>query len=179
VTAPEPPPAAPPAPVVRGARRAGRWWRLTQAGPAIYGTIIGASVMASVEEHTPVHEVAEAVIVTLLIYWLAERWSVLLGTHLAGEPIDWRHAREVFADGWPMVQASYAPLVVMLLASAAGASSDLAVSLALLGNVVSLVALGTLAGRRAGLRGLWLLGAATFTGMLGVLLIILKAVLSH
>jgi hypothetical protein len=157
----------------------GRWWRLRQAGPAIYGTIIGASVMASVEEHTPVAEVAEAVIVTLIIYWLAERWSVLLGTHLEGEPIDWRHAREVFAEGWPMVQASYVPLLVMLLASFVGASEDVAVELALLINVLNLLALGALAGRRAGLHGWGLLGAATFTGMLGVLLVILKAVLSH
>jgi hypothetical protein len=159
----------------RGAIR--HWWSVRQAAPAIYGTIIGASVMAAGEEHTPVAEVASTVIVTLIIYWLAERWSFLLGTHLTGEPITLAHAREVFAEGWSMVQASYLPLIVMLVASFAGADSDLAVNLALGATVLVLLALGRVAGRRAGLSGWALAGSAAFTGLLGALLILLKSLL--
>jgi hypothetical protein len=155
------------------------WWSVRQAAPAIYGTIIGASVLAATEENTPIAEVAATVVITLLVYWLAERWSFLLGHHLTGEPIDFAHAREVFAEGFSMVQASYVPLVVMLLSWGFGAGENLAVNLALLATLVVLVLLGVVAGRRSGLRGWGLLGGAVFTGALGVLLILLKSLLHH
>lgn len=155
------------------------WWSIRQAPPAIYGTIIGASVMAATEEHTPIDEVAASVVLTLIVYWLAERWSFLLGSHLTGEPIDFRHAKEVFAEGWSMVQASYLPLLVMLIAWGLGAGDDAAVNLALLATLVILVLLGTVAGRRAGLAGWGVVGSAAFTGVLGMLLIVLKALLHH
>jgi hypothetical protein len=155
------------------------WWSVRQAAPAIYGTIIGASVMAAGEEHTPVDEVAATVVVTLIVYWLAERWSFLLGSHLTGEPITWRHARQVFAEGWSMVQASYLPLIVMLVSYFLGAEEDIAVNLALLAALVELVTLGAAAGRRAGLTKWALIGGSVFTGALGLLIIGLKALLAH
>jgi hypothetical protein len=149
------------------------------AAPAIYGTIIGAAVMAASEEHTPVDEVAATVIVTLIVYWLAERWSFLLGSHLTGEPITWRHARQVFADGWAMVQASYLPLFVMLVAYWFGLDENSSVNLALGAALIELVTLGAAASRRSGLRGWALIGGSVFTGVLGLLLIFLKALVSH
>jgi hypothetical protein len=155
------------------------WWSVRQAAPAIYGTIIGAAVMAATEEHTPVDEVAATVVVTLIVYWLAERWSFLLGSHLTGEPITWRHARQVFGEGWSMVQASYLPLIVMLVAYFFGLSEDHAVNLALGAALIELVTLGAAASKRSGLRGWALFGGAVFTGALGLLLIFLKALVSH
>ncbi len=156
-----------------------RWWQVRQAGPAIYGTIIGGSVMAATEEHTPVGEVAATVVVTLIVYWLAERWSFLLGSQMTGQKVTVRHAREVFAEGWSMVQASYLPLLVMLIASFVGADSDLAVDLALGATIVVLVELGYTAAHRAGRTGWALAGSAGFTGLLGVLLVLLKAFVTH
>ena len=126
---------------------------------------------------TPVDEVAAAVLMTLIIYWAAERWSQVLGSQLAGEPLTTRRVVQVFADGWPMVQASYLPLVVMVLASLCGADEDLSVTVALGSIVVLLVAFGALAGRRAGVTG-WPLGlVAVVSGAFGVALIVLKALL--
>ena len=163
----------------RAPRAINRWWTIRQAPPAIYGTIIGASVMAATEEHTRVGDVAASVVVTLIMYWLAERWSFLLGSHLTGEPITLAHAQRVFAEGFSMVEASYTPLLVMLVAWGVGADSDTAVNLALTATVLVLLGLGYVAGRRAGLTGWLLAGSASFIGMLGILLIVLKSLIQH
>jgi hypothetical protein len=165
---------------VGGTRRAGapgRWWTARGAPPAIYGTVIGGAVMASVEEHTPVDEVAVAVLVTLVIYWAAERWSQVLGSQVAGEPLNRRRVAQVFADGWPMVQVSYLPLVIMLLANVCGADADLSVNIALGSIVALLIVFGATGGRRAGLTGLALIASAVLTGALGLALIVLKSLL--
>lgn len=152
------------------------WWDAGRAPAAIYGTIISASVLAAAHEDSAL-EVALGVFFTLLVYWLAERWSELLGSHLQGEPFDWAHARRVFVRGWPMVQASYGPMLVLLIARLLGASVDAAVNFALLATIVVLIGLGTLAGRRAGLPPIGVVGSAVFNGFLGVLLILLKSLL--
>src|SRR5262245_53564799 len=126
-----------------------RWWGTRSAPSAIYGTVVGGAVMASGEEHTPIAEVAVTVLVTVAIYWIVERWSVVLGRQVAGERLSRRQALRVFADGWPLVQASYVPLVVMALSSAGGADSDLAVDVALGAIVVLLLGYGLQSGHRA------------------------------
>ena len=70
------------------ARVVRRWWGIGQAPSAIYGTIIATSVMAAVDDATPVGEVAATVVVTLIIYWLAERWSVRPCASLEGGSLD-------------------------------------------------------------------------------------------
>jgi hypothetical protein len=139
--------------------------------------VVGGSVMAAGDEHAPIREVALAVLVTVAVYWIVERWSVVLGSQVAGERLDRRRVVRVFADGFPMVQASYVPLIVMGVASGAGADSDLAVDIALGSVVALLLVFGAMAGRRAGITG-WRLVATTIgTGALGAALIALKSVL--
>jgi hypothetical protein len=45
--------------------------------------------------------------------------------------------------------------------------------------LIELVTLGAAASRRSGLRGWALIGGSVFTGVLGLLLIFLKALVSH
>jgi hypothetical protein len=154
-----------------------RWWAQRQAPAGIFGTIVGASVLASADPADPLHDTGWAVVVTLIVYWLAERWSELLGTHLRGEPLTRRRVADVFGHGWPMVQASYGPLVVMVVVWAFGAGNMAAVNAALGVSVATLVGLGVLAGRRAELPPLGIVSSGVFTGGLGVALIFLKAIL--
>jgi hypothetical protein len=154
-----------------------RWWSQRQAPAGIFGTIIGASVIASADPNDPLHDVAWAVLVTLIVYWLSERWSEVLASNLRGEAITRRHIAAVFGQGWPMVQASYTPLVVLGLAWTFGASNSTALNLALGFCVATLAALGLLAGRRAGLSRWAVVGSGTFTAALGLVLIVLKAFL--
>jgi hypothetical protein len=152
-----------------------RWWALHQSPASIYGTIIGGSVMAAVDDNTPVDEVTVTVLVTVFIYYAGERWSNVLGTHLREEPLDRRQIMKVYAEGWPMVQAPIGPLLVMLLASWFGVSANNSVGLGLIAVLLILIALGVLAGRRAGLSPWGVFRSAAFTGFLGALLILLKA----
>jgi hypothetical protein len=150
---------------------------LVETAPvAIYGTIISASVLAAAHEDTTL-EIAAGMFITLLIYWLAERWSQLIAGHLSGEPFSWSYTRQVFVAGWPMVQASYGPLIVLIVSDWIGASAEVAVDLALLWTIVTLFVLGFMVGRKAklGFGGQAL--SAFFVGALGALLIGLKALL--
>jgi hypothetical protein len=158
------------------AARASSRWDVRQAPAAIYGTIISASVLAAAGEAEAL-PIALGVFFTLLVYWLAERWSQLLGEHLSGEPFDWAHARHVFVRGWPLVQASYGPMLVLLIARLLGASVQLAINLALLWTIATLIVLGALAGSRSRLPTLGVIGSAVFNGLLGLLLIFLKSLL--
>jgi hypothetical protein len=154
-----------------------RWWRSSQAPAGIFGTIVGGSVMVAGDFDTPIPDVALAVVVTLIIYWLAERWSMLLGSQLRGTPLTRHRVFEVFRLGWPMVQAAYFPLLVLVLAAIFGASNDLAVNLALLASILLLVVLGVVAGRHAQLSRWASAWSGLFTGLLGMALILLKALL--
>jgi len=153
-----------------------RWWDAGRAPAAIYGTIVSASVLAAAHGDTAL-KIALGVFFTLLVYWLAERWSELISSHLQGEPFDWAHARRVFVRGWPMVQASFGPMLVLVTARLLGASVEAAVNLALWTTILVLIGLGTLAARRAGLPPIAVVGSAVFNGFLGVLLILLKSLL--
>ena len=155
-----------------------RWWYIQRAPASIYGTLIGASVLAVSDDDDPVTEIAVAVILTILIYWAAERWSAVLGAYLQNpHPITPREALRIFAEGYPMVQASYVPLFVMVVVRVLGGSIAWAVNAALMVSIAVLIGLGALAGRRAGLRGWWLVLSAAFTGALGFAVVALKAVL--
>ena len=154
-----------------------RWWSQRQAPAGIFGTIIGASVIAAADPNDPLQDVVWAVLVTLVVYWLSERWSEVLASNLRGMPITRRRIAEVFGQGWPMVEASYTPLVVLGLSKTLGATNGTALDLALAWCVGTLGALGVLAGRRAGLSRWAVVGSGAFTAALGLVLIILKAFL--
>jgi hypothetical protein len=113
---------------------------------AIYGLIVSGAVMAAAGEHGTIREVAITVFVTVLVYWLAESYADVLGEQIAEQrPSTWDRTRELLRQGWPLVEASYVPLVVMLLAWAVGTSTTHAITFGLVTNALLLVALGWIA----------------------------------
>ncbi len=78
---------------------------------------------------------------------------------------------------WPIVEAAFAPLAVLLIAYAFDAKADRAVSFALWFTVVLLIGWGLLAGRRRGLTGAPLLAAGVLAGLFGIVISLLEAVL--
>jgi hypothetical protein len=149
----------------------------------IYGTIICASILASSDGERPV-KVAVVVIVTLVVYWLAERYAEVLGlasgpdeneTGSGAEKITVEHIRHVVRSGWPMIEVSVTPLLVMLVSRLLGASGDTAVTIALWYNVLLLVGLGWLVTKRAELIGWRRFVATAFTAVLGLVVVGLKA----
>jgi hypothetical protein len=83
--------------------------------------------------------------------------------------------RQVLRSGWPMIQASVTPLLVLLGSRALGVSDEAAVDIALAYTVLLLVALGHLAATRAGLTGWQRLLATSFAAVLGLVVVALKA----
>ncbi|MDQ2875726.1 MAG: hypothetical protein M3Y33_13415 [Actinomycetota bacterium] len=118
---------------------------------------------------------ALSVLITLVVYWLAEQYAELLGeqaTH--GHVPTWRHVRGSLGASWPIVSASFAPLAVLVVVRLAGASAPDAAS-AGVGTAIALLTFHDWnAGRAAGLHG-WRLAAATsIAAVLGLVLVALK-----
>ena len=105
---------------LRGITDRSRQARRRAAG--IYGAIITAAIIAA-GSGLPTASLAVSVLVTLLVYWLAEGYAELLGEQSAGGKLPtWARIRGTLAATWPMVSSCYLPLVALLLARVAGAS---------------------------------------------------------
>jgi hypothetical protein len=152
---------------------AGRVGRRRAAG--IYGAIITAAILAAVGGHLPTVALVVSVVVTLLVYWLAEEYAELLGEQVVGGRLPTRaYIREALAETWPMVTASYLPLLALVLAKLAGATASAAADAGLITAIVLLVAHGWWAGRSAQLRGLKLIAATSVAAALGLAMVALK-----
>ena len=155
-----------------GAKNAGR-----RRAAGIYGAIITAAILAAVGDHLPTAALVVSVVVTLVVYWLAEEYAELLGEQIAGGRLPSRaYIREALTATWPMVSASYLPLLALLLARVAGATANQAANAGLAMAVLLLTVHGWWAGRAARLHGRPLLLATSVAALLGLAMIALKDV---
>ena len=131
----------------------------------IYGAIVTAAILDTVGGHASTTVLVISVVVTLLVYWIAEEYAEVLGEHTAGGRLPSRaYIRDALAATWPMVSASYAPLLAVVLATLAGASPLTAANAGLVVAMVLLIIYGWLAGRAAQLQGWKLLAATSIAG---------------
>jgi hypothetical protein len=147
----------------------------------IYGAIITAAILDTAGGHVSTAALVVSVVVTLLVYWIAEEYAEVLGEHTAGGRLPGRaYIQGALAATWPMVSASYLPLLAVVLADVAGASQLTAANVGLVVAIVLLTAHGWLAGRAAQLQGRKLLVATAIAAGLGLVMILLKdLVLTH
>src|ERR1700678_3576829 len=83
----------------------------------IYGAIVTAAILDTVGGHVSTAALAVSVVVTLLVYWLAEEYAEVLGEQVEGGRLPSRASvREALVATWPMITASFAPLVALVLA---------------------------------------------------------------
>ena len=147
---------------------------------SIYGTIVTAAVIAAGGNQLTSAQLAVTVIVTLIVYWLAEQYAELLGAHAHdGRLPSAGLIRSSLAEAWPMVTASFLPVASIGLAILFGASSSDAAQVALLVTVLLLIMHGYSAGRAAGLQGGQRIVVTAIAGLLGVAMVILKSFLQH
>ena len=91
---------------------------------AIYGIIVSSAVMASAHGQSVV-ALAVAVLVTLLIYWAAERFAHVMGERIVHTPeLTASQLRRHLGTGWELVSASFLPLGVLLGSGLLGANVD-------------------------------------------------------
>lgn len=143
----------------------------------IYGVIVSAAVMAAAHQDT-VAAVEVAVLVTLVIYWAAERYSRVVAERIhQGHRPNWQQVRSQLTTGWEMVSASVLPLAVLAAGGLLGAEVFAAVLWALTCSTVLLCVAGWEMGRNGQLTTRERLASAATAGMFGVVLIGLKAIL--
>jgi hypothetical protein len=134
-------------------------------------------VLASAGYDLAAGQLAVAVLITLAVYWLADVYSELLGGHFErGRLPSWPEVHAAMLIAWPMVGASFIPLVVLGLARLGGLSSRSAATFALASAIVMLVIYAWTAGHAAQLRGLRLAFVTSSAALLGILMIVLKNV---
>jgi len=142
---------------------------------SIYGAIITAAIIAATGGKVSTTALVIAVVVTLLVYWVAEEYAEVLGEQAEGGRLPtWASIRGMLVSTWPMVSASYAPLLALVLARVAGASALTAANVGLAAAVILLTVHGWWAGRAAQLRGRQLLLSTAVAAALGIVMILLK-----
>jgi hypothetical protein len=142
---------------------------------SIYGAIITAAIIAASGGELPTGALVTAVVVTLLVYWVAEEYAEVIGEQAEGGRLPtWASIRHMLASTWPMVSASYAPLLALVIARLAGASGLTASNVGLAVAIAALAFHGWSAGRAAQLRGHQLLLSTSVAAALGIVMILLK-----
>jgi hypothetical protein len=143
----------------------------------IYGAIITAAILDTAGGRMPTDALVIAVVVTLVVYWLAEEYAELLGEQVeAGQLPTWARVSEALVETWPMVSSSFAPLIALVIVRVAGASALTAANAGLVVAIVLLVIHGWSAGRASRLRGRQLLLTTSIAAAVGLVMIALKDV---
>ncbi len=157
--------------------------RGTNYAAAIYGLILVDSVLAVYREEASsigASTVAITVLVTALVFWLAHVYAELLAFRIEQRrPPGWSDALAAMRYEWPIVQATWAPILALLLGVVDLISDKKAVTLALLVCFAELGGLGLESARRGGATGavVWVSGAVAL--LLGVIVVGLKVVVQH
>jgi len=145
----------------------------TAAG--VYGIIVSSSVLVTAHAETAV-KLDVIVVVTLMIYWAAERYARIVAERIhEGHRPTWHVVREQLTSGLEIISLSVLPLLVLLLARAVGAGLNTAILVALICATVLLGAAGWRMGAKLNPveRTVSTLVAATF----GMIMIVLKILL--
>ncbi len=141
---------------------------------AILGTVVGLSTMVAAGAHGTLGQVEVTVLVTVAIYWAADCYALLLASRGAGKRAK---VGSVLRREWPMVEAAYTPLVVLLVVVLVTGNLVVGIFVALGVGTAVLGGLGFFAARRAG--GGWsdAVRWSLVSASLGTVVILLKLVL--
>jgi hypothetical protein len=150
---------------------------------AIYGSLLAASVVvgAAAGGHYDLSPFRLAVLLlaTGLVFWLAHAYARLVGDRLHHAAADRREIRRVARHEWPLFQTAVGPAAAALLFGLVGASDQAAAWAALVVALVQQVGWATFTTARAGAGRLLVLGTALGNLVLGLLIVVLKAMLLH
>jgi hypothetical protein len=145
----------------------------------VYGIIvIGALLAAESGRHETYLDTIASAAIAAALYWLAHAYAEVLGQRLVQhERLTAGSLGRALAHDWAIVRGAALPLAVLVIAWAAGAAQQTAVTAALWSTIVSLVAFELIAGIRAQAspRELALEGAVG--AAMGVAILALKIVL--
>ena len=152
---------------------------LNNPGRAIYGTIaVGALLAAESARRETYAKNIVAVVLTLLLYWLAHSYASLAGERLrSGAHLTVRRLGRTMLQELPLLVGATVPLATLLICWAAGTRLSIAVIAALWTSAAIVVAIELSAGVRAHLAARQFMVQAGIGALIGALVIFLKLVL--
>jgi hypothetical protein len=145
----------------------------------VYGTLaIGAMLAAESAPNETYPKTVTAVVITLLVYWLAHAYSDYAGERWrGGEKLELGGLGRMLVRELSILIGAAVPLVVVLISWATGAALSSAVTAAIWTSAAMVVVIEVAAGLRAEQSGYDLLKQVALGAVLGVLVIALKLVL--
>lgn len=152
---------------------------LPNPGALVYGTItVGALLAAESAKRETYAETVGAVVIALLIYWLAHAYSDFAEHRLERRaPFKFDGLARTLAHEVVILVGAGIPLLALLLCWIAGAPLTTGVTTAIWTSAGTLVGIEVIAGLRAHLSGRALLGQTAVGALFGLLVIALKLVL--
>jgi hypothetical protein len=150
-----------------------RWTDERELAHAIHGTVVGAAAMAAASIHGTLGQVVVTVLVTVAVYWAAERYADVLAAAVQG-PSRIRRTGRALRRGLPMIEAAYTPLVVLVVVVLLTGRLEGGVLAALGVATVMLGGLGYTAARRAGTSRAAAFAGGAASAMLGIVVMLLK-----
>lgn len=150
----------------------------TPAAGLIYGTIVVAALLdAESAAHETYPQTVVAVVIAVVIYWLAHAYADFAGSRLSQrQSIHLGQFSSSLIGELAILAGAAVPLSVLFLSWAAGASLDTAVNIGIYTSAGMLVVIELVAGLRAKLAPIALVLQTLFGAALGVLVIALKLV---
>ncbi|MEI8412271.1 MULTISPECIES: hypothetical protein [unclassified Kribbella] len=149
---------------------------------AIYGSLLAASVVAGTGPgQEPPHpgELIALLLATGVVFWLSHVYAHLVGERSSGMLPSARRFRAVARQDWPIVQAAVPPAMAVGVGVLLGMSDAGAAWLALLVAVGSQLGWALYVAARAGATRGRMVAAAVVNLILGLVIVALKAALTH
>ncbi len=151
----------------------------TNPGAAVYGTItVGALLAAESSQRETYLATITAVIVTMILYWIAHSYAGFAGSRLKdGEPLTLEGIGRAMLHELGLLSGAAMPLLALVLFDLAGASLATAVTAGIWTAAAMVVVIELVAGIRAELNGKELLGQTALGALLGCLVIAVHLIL--
>ena len=146
---------------------------------AIYGTILVTSVVAAADSNEAIWESLGIVEVTVLVFWLAHVYAQLAAEHSTRAFPPLRNIRAAARREWPLVQAAVPPAAAAGIGALVGLTDSGAAWLALAVAVGSQLGWALYVAAKGGATWARLVAAGVVNLLLGLVIVLLKAALSH
>ncbi|MCH5672020.1 hypothetical protein [Streptomyces gilvus] len=147
----------------------------------VYGSMLAASVVvgAATLDSFPRLELVLLLLLTGLVFWIGHVHAQLFGARLARQALDRRVVLRVCREEWPIVKAAVPPAAAVAVSPLLGLDLQGALWLALCVAVAGQIGWSMAAARRAGAGWPLVAVTAVVNLVLGLLIILLKILLTH
>jgi hypothetical protein len=149
---------------------------------AVYGSLLAASVVVGASprsEPAPALELIVLLLATGVVFWLAHVYASLAGDRQHGLQMNWPEFRSVGRREWPLAQAAIPPAAAAAICWMVDSSDSVASWAALLVALGGQVGWTVAAGRRANATVYLIVVSGAVNLLLGVLIVVLKVMLTH